>query len=80
MSNSHVLSGSVYVLCTSGMYCYTPRVYVESASMCAHLLILVIKPWPPCSSTQKRKSESYIFYKLSAVKEGAKNQNHKYCT
>lgn len=45
-------------------------------------LILSVNPRPPCSSTQRNQevSESYIFYKLSAVKEGAKNPNHKYCT
>lgn len=44
---------------------------------------LVIKPGPPCSSKKrKRKSESCILYKLSAVKEGAKiktiNTVHNY--
>lgn len=43
---------------------------------------MVIKPQLPCSTKQKRKSESCIFYKLSAVKEGAKiktiNTVHNY--
>lgn len=63
-------------LCVSELYRYTPPVlYVcLPEPSYPHLSIPVITPGPPCSSTPKEKSESYIFYKLSAVKEGAKSK------
>lgn len=66
-----------WTLCCVWVACVvTPLLYLPM------YLIPSINPRPPCSSTKKKKeiSESYIFYKLSAVKEGAKNPNHKYCT
>lgn len=42
-----------------------------ATTFCSGLFVLQLK---------KGNSESYIFYKLSAVREGAQIQNHKYCT
>lgn len=66
---------------TSDLCLYTPKCV---CLLCPFNLVFVIKPGPPCSSVQrkKKKVKSYIFYKLSAVKEGAKiktiNTVHNY--
>lgn len=62
--------------CTPSVYVYLPKTqlcpFIYSGNQARASLFF--------NSKRKKKSESYIFYKLSAVKEGAKNQNHKYCT